>query len=342
MKFQDYYEILGVARDADEATIKKAYRKAALKWHPDRQAKKDDDGSAAQAAELKFKAISEAYEVLSDPEKRSKYDQFGENWKHGQDFEAPRGEETMSREEFERAFGGAGGFSDFFSSMFGRQFQRDFGQDAGRHARYRHRGADVRAQLQIPIGQAIARGASKFDFPATLSCPRCGGVGFIRSETTQHVCPTCAGVGRVREHRSVELKIPEDVHDGQTLRLRGLGESGDAGGEAGDLYLTLHLREDGRHRFVDGKLEIDADVTPWDAEFGTSVDVRTPRGVVAVKIPPGSRGGSKLRLRGQGFRTKPPQDAILVVRIVLPPNLSDEQRDLLRQLQAISNKETSA
>ena len=156
MQFQDYYEVLGVARDASADDIKKAYRKLALKWHPDQHA-----GGEREEAEHRFKSISEAYEVLSDPEKRAPYDRFGENWEHGQEFQPGFGERTMSREEFEAAFGGGGGFSDFFQSMFGDQFRSDFGGRPGTQARYGHRGADARAELTLGMGDALRGGSDR-------------------------------------------------------------------------------------------------------------------------------------------------------------------------------------
>ena len=155
---RDYYEVLGIDRGASPEVIKSAYRKLALQWHPDRH--QGDDAAKAEA-EKKFKQISEAHEVLSDPEKRARYDQFGENWEHGQEFTPPGGAQQMSREEFEELFGRGGGFSDFFAQMFGDQFRSQFRDSRPRHERYRHVGADVRANLQLTISQAIAGGQSR-------------------------------------------------------------------------------------------------------------------------------------------------------------------------------------
>ena len=330
MKFQDYYEILGVARAADAAAIKKAYRKLALKWHPD----KHPEGERAEA-EKRFKRISEAYEVLSDPDKRKRYDTFGENWEHGQEFTPPPGEQRMSREDFEQAFGGAGGFSDFFSEMFGKEMRREAGGER-QHARYRHRGADVRARIDLTLDQAIAGGVSVLEVPATADCPRCGGVGFVG----QHVCPTCGGVGHVEQQRTVELRIPSDVRDGMVLRLAGLGESGSGGSaasSAGDLLLTLGLVAGARYRFhgdaSERSIETDVEVAPWDVLGGATVDVRTARGTVALKVPAGTRAGARLRLRGQGLADGRGGhgDLYAVVRLALPDDLSDEQRELLRK-----------
>lgn len=333
MKFQDYYEVLGVGREAAPEAIKSAYRKLALKWHPDRH-----QGTEREAAEQKFKQISEAYEVLSDAEKRKKYDRFGANWEHGQEFEPGPGQRTMSPEEFEAAFGGGSGFSDFFQEMFGGQFRQDFRGGPRRHARYRFRGADVRAELSIPISEALAGGKRSFEIPARVSCPSCGGTGFVG----QHVCPTCTGVGQVQKRQTVELKIPADVRDGMKLRLKGLGEPGEGGGESGDLHLVLRLADDDAHRLSGEELEALVTLTPWQAEVGTRVDVRTARGVVTVTIPAHSRSGQRLRLRGQGFSDGKGGHGDCFVRIVmdLPATLSDRQRELLSELAQVSEADS--
>lgn len=320
MKFQDYYEVLGIPRDAPPDKIKKAYRKLALEWHPDRH--QDEE---KEAAEAKFKAITEAYEVLSDSEKRSRYDQFGEHWEHGQDFTPPAGEQTMGQEEFERAFGG--NFSDFFAQMFGQQYRDQFQGRAEHHPRYSFRGADVQAQLDIPLTAAIRGGTSSFEFPTSAPCPRCGGVGFVED----HVCPTCTGVGSVHDRKRIELKIPDDVRDGQVLRLGGLGQPGVQGGETGDLHLTLRLRPDGAYRLAGGNVEADVEVTPWDALTGTTVEVHTPGATVDAKVPPGTAAGTRLRLRGQGLGDGKGGrgDFFLVVRMALPERLTDRQRELI-------------
>jgi len=325
MQFQDYYEVLGVERDADEGSIKKAYRKLALKWHPDRH-----EGGEQERAEAKFKRISEAYEVLSDPEKRKKYDRFGQNWEQGQEFETGPGQRTMSREDFEAAFGGSGGFSDFFQEMFGGQFRQDFRGRPERHARYQYRGADVRAELRLPISDAISGGKRSFEIPARVSCPSCGGTGFLGS----HVCPSCAGVGQVQKRQTVELKIPAALRDGMKLRLKGLGEPGQSGGESGDLHLVLRLEDDATYRLVGSDLEARVSLTPWEAEGGAKVDVRTARGVVTVTIPPESRSGKRLRLRGQGFAIGKGGHGDCFVRLEmdLPGRLSERQKELLREL----------
>ena len=325
MKFQDYYEALGVARGASADEIKKAYRKLAMKSHPDRLAVGPNRAEAAE----KIKRFSEAYEVLSDPEKRAKYDRFGEHWKQGEEFTPPAGARTMSREEFERAFGGRGGFSDFFASLFGEEMRHDFAGAEAHHGRFRERGADVRAELALTATQAVERGKSSFSVPAAAPCARCGGVGFVG----EHVCPTCGGVGQVRSEKRVELTIPAGVRDGIELRLKGLGEPGE-GGASGDLYLALRVVSDASYRVNGSDLETDVEVAPWDAFVGTKAEVRTALGLASVTVPPETPAGARLRLRGQGLADASGErgDLTVVIRHALPRNLSARQRELLREL----------
>jgi curved DNA-binding protein len=327
VQFQDYYKTLGVERSASADEIKRAYRKLAMKHHPDRAGEGE-----REAAEALFKRINEAYEVLSDPEKRAKYDRFGERWRQGQEFTPPGREDggrRMSREEMEEMFGSFG-FSDFFAQMFGDDLRQQYAGGARRHTRYRHRGADVRAELVLSATQAVHGGTSAFEIPAAAACAQCGGVGFVE----EHVCPTCGGVGSVRRARKVELKIPEDVRDGQVLRLRGLGEAGFEGGASGDLLLSLRIASDGAYRVAGDDLETDVEVAPWDAFVGTRAEVRTPQGTAHVTVPPESRSGAKLRLRGQGLADGRGGrgDLIAVVRHALPARLTARQQELLREL----------
>jgi DnaJ-class molecular chaperone len=341
VKFQDYYEVLGVPRTASADVIRKAYRKLALTWHPDRHKGKGKDQAQAETT---FKRISEAYEVLSDPDKRTKYDRFGEHWKHGQEFQPPPGTgdgRRMSPEEFSELFGDQGaGFSEFFTSMFGEGFRPAGGGAGGsartrhrrfRHRRFRHRGADLAAELALTVGEALATDRKRgFELPVTSACERCGGVGFVG----EHVCPLCVGVGSVRRQRRVDLALPRAVRDGLTLRLKGLGEPGEAGGETGDLLLTLRLRGDAVYRCLGDDIEADVPVAPWEAQAGARVDVRTPDGVVSLSVPARCRAGQRLRLRGRGLDDGRGGrgDFLAVIRLALPDEPSERQQELIRQL----------
>ena len=326
MEFQDYYEVLGVPRDATAEDIKQAYRKLALKWHPDRY-----DGDDGEQAEETFRRINEANEVLSDPEKRARYDKFGENWEHGEEFQPPpdAGGRRMTPEEFEQAFGQSG-FSDFFEGMFGDQFGTHYRPRPEGHARFRHRGADVRAELALPVSAALAGGKNRFEVPTLSTCERCGGVGFIGEQ----VCQGCVGVGRLRDHKVIDLEIPEGVRDGLQMRLKGLGHAGVSDADPGDLYVTIRLMSDDTYAVRGDDLEAELPLAPWEAVDGATVQVRTMDGLVAVRVPPDTRAGAKLRLRGKGFASSGRDgrgDFYAVVRIVLPDELDDEQRELLRR-----------
>lgn len=325
MKFQDYYEVLGVARDASTDAIKKAYRKLALEWHPDRH-----EGGARERAEQTFKRVSEAYEVLFDPGKRAKYDRFGEHWKHGQEFTPPPGSggRRMTPEEFASMFGGGGrgGFSDFFTSMFGEDLRDAFGREQPRTAR----GPDVRAELSLPLADALRGGKSLFEIPTHVPCGRCGGAGRVG----QHVCPTCIGVGSLTERRKVDLSIPADVRDGTTLRLAGLGGPGQGGGPAGDLFLTLRLADDALYKRLGDDVEAELPIAPWEALSGGKLDVRTLDGVVTLSIPANTRAGTRMRLRGKGLPDGKGGrgDLYVVLRLALPAQLTERQQELLTEL----------
>ena len=338
MKYEDYYEILGVARDASPEEIKKAYRKLALQWHPDRH--REDKA----AAEAQFKRVSEAYEVLSDPDKRKKYDRFGRDYKQGQEFQPP-GAGTgdgrrMSAEEFEELFGGRG-FSDFFGSLFGDELRRE-ARGRGRHRRFRQRGADVQAELELPIGDAIRGGSRRFTLSGRATCVDCGGVGQIG----EHVCPRCGGVGSVRRDQTVELKIPERARDGSTLRQAGLGEPGEGseggegggaagkkGAEPGDLYLTIRLVSDAAYKRSGAEIEAVVPVSLREWLDGAKVDVATLDGVAAVKIPARFRFATRLRLRGLGLAREDGSrgDFTVVPVVALPERADGELEESLRK-----------
>ncbi len=318
--------MLETERTASADDIKKAYRKLALEWHPDRH-----PPDKREAAEATFKRISEAYEVLSDAEKRARYDRFGQNWRQGEDFQPPPGEAHMSREEFERHFGGGGGggFSEFFESMFGEQLRRQAG-GTRTHRRFRLRGADVEAEMALTVGDTIQGGKRRFEIRGRKPCDNCGGVGF----TGEHVCPVCVGVGAPPSTRTIDLSIPDRPYDGMVVRLRGLGEPGSEGAESGDLLLALRIVSDSTYRIVDDGVEADVPLAPWEANFGVEAGVQTPSGRVTLRVPAGTRSGARLRMRGTGLADANGRigDFFAVARIGLPRELTPRQAELLREL----------
>ncbi len=332
MHFQDYYTTLGVARTATPDDIKRAYRKLAKEWHPDRHPPNKRKG-----VEDKFKAIAEANEVLSDPEKRKRFDALGEQWRHGQDFQAPPGgggQRHVSPEEFARMFGGGGaaggGFSDFFGQMFGDMFAGAGGRARpdGRPRAAAERGADAEAEIELKVGEALLGGKRPFGLRIRVPCETCEGEGRIG----RRACPACGGLGSSEREKNIELTIPKDVRDGQVLRLRGLGEPGDSG--PGDLLLTLRLVPDDTYRLREDDVEADVVVAPWELLDGTKVDVAVPGGTATARLPAGTQQGQRLRLRGQGLARADGTrgDLFLVVRLGLPAVLTERQQELLREL----------
>jgi curved DNA-binding protein len=336
VQFHDYYSTLGVARSATPDDIKRAYRSLAKEWHPDRH-----PPTKRKEAEERFKAITEANEVLSDPEKRKRYDALGAQWRHGQDFQPPPGGggggfRNVSPEEFARMFGGAGtgaggagggGFSDFFSQMFGDMFA---GGGAGRSRAQAkaERGEDAEASIEVNVGDALLGGKKPFALRIAVPCESCDGEGRLG----RRACPACAGLGNRQRAQNIDLSIPKDARDGQVLRLRGLGEMGDGG--PGDLLLTLRLVPDDVYRLAGDDVEAEVVVAPWELLDGTKVDVAVPGGTATARIPAGTKPGQKLRLRGQGLVRSDGQrgDLYLVVRLGLPDPLTERQQALLREL----------
>ncbi len=302
MKFKDYYEIMGVNRSATQDEIKRAYRKLARKYHPDVSKEAD--------AELKFKEVGEAYEVLKDPEKRAAYDQFGANWKAGQDFNPPPDWDAG----FEFSGGGFTGgdsadFSEFFEHLFGGGFGRG---TRGRQSGFNMRGEDHHAKVLIDVEDAFN--------------------GVTRAVTLQ--VPTMDAQGRVstRAH-SLNVKIPKGIKQGQQIRLAGQGAPGMGQGPAGDLYLQVEFKPHPFYR-IDGKdLYLDLPIAPWEAALGASVKVPTPAGKVDVKIPAGASSGKKLRLKGRGIPARTPGDFYVVVQISVPPADDAQARALYEEMQ---------
>jgi curved DNA-binding protein len=304
MEYKDYYQIMGVARDATQDEIRRAYRKLARKYHPD--VSKEPD------AEERFKAIGEANEVLKDPEKRAAYDQLGKQWKAGQDFRPPPDWDAG----FEFRGGGytagdAGAYSDFFEELFGRGFARGAAGAQGRSG-FRMRGEDHHARVLIDLEDSFS-GATR---SISLRVPELTEDGHV-----------------VTRDRTLSVRIPKGIRPGQQIRLAGQGGAGLGGAEAGDLYLEVEIREHPLYRVDSADIYLDLPVTPWEAALGASVKVPTPSGSIDLKIPANSRQGSKLRLKGRGLPGKQPGDMYVVLQLTLPPADSDAARALYRQMQ---------
>ncbi|MEQ1591508.1 MAG: molecular chaperone DnaJ [Thiobacillaceae bacterium] len=347
MSKRDYYEVLGVSKNASDEEIKKAYRKLAMKHHPDRNP--DNKGSEEQFKEAKL-----AYEVLSDSEKRSAYDQFGHA---GVDQQGAGG------------FGG-GGFSDAFGDIFGDIFGGGGGQRRDRV----YRGADMRYNLEITLEEAARGTETKIRIPSLeecetchgsgakagtepSTCTTCGGHGQVRIQqgffSVQQTCPrcggsgkmianpcgTCHGEGRVKKHKTLSVKIPVGVDNGDRIRLAGEGEAGVNGGPSGDLYVVIHLKEHTVFKREGGDLHCEMPISFATAALGGEVEIPTLDGHAKIKIPPETQSGQAFRLRGKGIkgvRSSTAGDLMCHMIVETPVNLSERQRELLRELESLS------
>jgi len=328
VKFQDYYEVLGVPRTATADDIKKAYRKLARKYHP-------DVNPGDQSAEEKFKQVGEAYEVLSDLEKRKRYDQLGENWKGGADFTPPPGWEGGRVEfgDFSDLFGAersTGGFSDFFETLFGSRRGRRSG------AGFAMRGQDVEAAIELSLEEAHHGTTRTITLQTTAVCPTCNGSGVRENQP----CATCRGAGVVTRPKTLDVTIPAGVRHGSVMRLAGQGEAGTGNAPAGDLLLHVQLRPHPLfHVLEEGDVEIELPVAPWEAALGAKVRVPTIEGSVDMMVPAGTQGGQRLRLRGQGVQRRGSGrgDQYVRLKLVNPPSLTASERALFEQLAAASH-----
>ena len=357
MAKRDYYEVLGVNRDASEEDIKKAYRKLAMKWHPDR----NPDNPKA---EEHFKEAKEAYEVLTDAQKRPAYDQFGHA---GVDPSAAAGAGA--------GFGqGQAGFGDIFSDIFGEIFG---GARGGRSNVFR--GADLRYNMEIaleqaahgfetkiriptlaecatckgsgakpgtqPVTCATCRGAgqvrvSQGPFSMAQTCPRCHGTG----KTIANPCVTCAGAGRVKHQKTLSVKIPAGVDEGDRVRLTGEGEAGVNGGPPGDLYVQVHLKPHPVFQRDHDDLHCEMPVSFSTAALGGEIQIPTLDGSARIKVPAETQSGKTFRLRGKGIkgvRSQQPGDLFCHVVVETPINLTARQRELLQEFETISQKDAA-
>jgi DnaJ-class molecular chaperone len=339
-KNKDYYDVLGVKRGASDNEIKQAYRKLARKFHPDLN-------PGDKVAEEKFKELQEAYDVLSDPENRKLYDQYGENWRAvnagaGAPPTGWEGAQRSTRAAGPRAGGfdfgdfdfgsfrseGAGGF-DFFEEMFGGA-----GRGRGRRS---GRGADIEAELELSLEEAHRGGRRTLEMQMAEACPTCGGTGLKDGKP----CETCGGSGQVLKPKTIEVNIPPGVRDGSTIRLAGQGGTGSNGSEPGDLYLHVRLRPHPVFMVKGDDLEVELPIAPWEAVLGARVEVPTIDGKVELKIPPGANSGQRLRLRNQGLNKRKGGrgDEYVRLKIVVPKDVSPEERRVYEELKRISRFE---
>jgi len=356
MAKKDYYELLGVDRDADQKEIKKAYRKLAKKYHPDMNQDGEDTSE-------KFKEISEAYEILSDPDKRARYDQYGHSGINDQDF---------NFDDFAR--GGFGGLDDLFN-MFG------FGGMGGRRQNGPRRGADLQYRMQISFEEAAFGGKKEIRIPREEECDRCGGSGAepgsdvktcptcngqgqVRSSkqtpfgqfTQSRVCPECGGdgkiisepctkcngSGKVRKQRKLTVNIPAGVDTGTRLRMAGEGQAGEKGGPAGDLYIVIDVED---HELFDRRgddLYCEVPISFVQASLGDKIKVPTLEGKVQFDIPAGTQPGTSFRLKNKGISHLNGYgrgDQYIKVKVMIPKELDDRQKELLEEFAEISGEE---
>ena len=311
VEFKNYYDVLGVAKDASDADIKKAYRKLARKYHPD--VAKDKAG-----AEIKFKEVNEANEVLSDPEKRRKFDDLGENWNHPerQSARRPGASRGAAREGSEFHFGGTG-FSDFFEQFFGGRggSARGFGPDAEMGGGgFAQRGGDIESDILVTLDEVMH--------------------GSTRTINLQRSDPATGQSNT----QILRVKIPPGVREAQLIRLAGKGQEGAGGGDSGHLYLRVKLAKHPDFRVREANLYCDLELSPWEAVLGATVHIPTLDGTVALKVPPGTTAEREFRLRGKGLPSEGGTrgDLHAVASIQVPSLLTPEEKAAWEQLAAIS------
>ena len=337
VSYKDYYAILGVPKNAAAKDIKSAYRKLARKWHPDANPENQ------KAAEEKFKDISEAYEVLGDAEKRSKYDVLGSDWQRAAQQNAGRGAGAGagapgSGAGFSGAnFGEGSGFSDFFDMFFQNMGRRPGGPGAaGFRQPGAQRGEDLETTLDLTLNEAYSGGAKNVALQIEDSCPRCGGSG----TTNNRVCTECGGRGRVVQTKRFDVSMPKGVREGQRIRLTGQGAAGPHNGPRGDLYLIAHFPEDQRWERRGDDLYIDLPVSIYDLVLGGSVTAPTMTGEVTMTVPAGTPSNKYMRLGGKGMpKLKSEGNGDEYVRLIgtVPTNLSDKETKLFKELAALRN-----
>lgn len=315
--FKDYYAALGVKKDASPEDVKLAYRRLAKQHHPDLNPEKDK-----LRAEGRFKEVNEAYEVLSDADKRATYDRMGSD-QDARAEQAPQAGRGAPRPEES-----AEGFSDFFESLFGHAPGRPPSAEAAQ--RPAHQGADIEADLPLSLEDSLAGGQKRISIVVPRLCPACRGSG----RQGGRFCPACAGLGETRREKPITAQLPKLVRDGSLLRLRGQGSPSAHGGEPGDLLLRVRLLPHPSFTVSDGDLETAVTVMPWDAALGAEVSVPSLEGTLRVRVPPGTHAGRRLRVVGKGLGKEGGArgDLHAVVRIDIPDRADAATERLYREL----------
>ncbi len=327
---RDYYHVLGIARTASQDDIKKAYRRLARQVHPDLHA-----GSRKPQMEDKFKELSEAYEILSDPEKRKKYNQYGHRWQEAEAYE----------KTWQQGGGGMGGGPEFTSPggsgrgfEFGDIFETFFGGKKGSRTQagargVRTQGQDLEATVTLGLREVLSGTTRLVELSEPVPCESCGGTGAQRGRP----CPTCRGAGRRPETRTIEVKIPAGVGHGTQVRVAGKGGPGAHGGKRGNLYLHVQLEQNGVFQLHEQDVHVTLPLWPWEAALGASVVAPTLTGSVRVKIPPGSQPEEKLRLKGKGLPDSSGRrgDLLFILQIVMPSPLTEDDRELFERLRGV-------
>lgn len=353
MADRDYYDVLGVGKDASEADIKKAYRKLSKKYHP--------DINKAPDAEAKFKEVNEAYETLSDSQKRASYDQFGKAGMDGAGGNPFGGGYSQGGD-----YGGFGDFGDIFSQFFG-------GGSRAANPNAPRQGEDLQYRMDLKFEEAIFGKETKITYsrnatchtcdgsgakPGTspVTCPKCQGTGFVEVEQQsplgrirsrqacdrcggkgkiiENPCETCHGTGKERQSHEIKVTVPAGVEDGQQMRLEGQGEAGENGGPYGDLYIVFRVKPSDKYQRDGTEIYITIPITFPQATLGDEIKVDTVHGPVSLKIPAGTQSGTKFRLRGKGaphLRSKQMGDETVTINVTTPKHLNDKQKEALME-----------
>jgi len=324
---RDYYEVLGVARNASQDDIKKAYRRLARQYHPDLHA-----GGRKTEMEKKFKELNAAHEVLGDPETRKKYDRYGHRWQEAEAYEKARRDAEAAAggrardARFER--GAEFDFGDVFEQFFSGRAQAGAGGGAFRG--FAVQGEDLETDVHLTLREVLTGVTRRIELTQPVPCKECNGSGRQRGRP----CPACQGTGRQMERHTIEVRIPAGVQDGSRVRVAGKGQPGANGGKPGDLYLRVQIDADAIFRRQGSDVHVTLPVYPWEAALGAEVLAPTLTDPVKVKVPPGSKAEGKLRLKGRGLPTASGGhgDLFFVLQIAMPPAISDEEGKLYEQL----------